>query len=82
MGAHSTVSCALFMDVTNPRIGATQYGIFTGIANVGLNGGGMITGSMVAAFGFTRTFLYSAWIFGPALLILHFIKLKEHIKRS
>jgi MFS family permease len=82
MGAHSTVSCALFMDVTNPRIGATQYGIFTGIANVGLNGGGMITGSMVAALGFTRTFLYSAWVFGPALLILHFIKLKEHIRRS
>ena len=82
MGAHSTVSCALFMDVTNPRIGATQYGIFTGIANVGLNGGGMITGSMVATIGFARTFLYSAWVFGPALLILHFIKLKEHIKRS
>ena len=82
MGAHSTVSCALFMDVTNPRIGATQYGIFTGVANAGLNGGGMITGSMVAALGFTRTFLYSAWVFGPALLILHFIKLKEHIKRS
>lgn len=81
MGAHSTVSCALFMDVTNPRIGATQYGIFTGIANVGLNGGGMITGSMVATLGFTRTFLYSAWVFGPALLILHFIKLKGHIKR-
>ena len=82
MGAHSTVSCALFMDVTNPRIGATQYGIFTGIANVGLNGGGMITGSMVATIGFARTFLYSAWVFGPALLILYFIKLKRHIRRS
>ena len=82
MGAHSTVSCAQFMDVTNPRIGATQYGIFTGIANVGLNGGGMITGSMVTALGFTRTFLYSGWVFGPALLILYFIKLKDHIRRS
>jgi len=82
MGAHSTVSCALFMDVTNPRIGATQYGIFTGIANVGLNGGGMITGSLVVAFGFARTFLYASWVFGPAMLVLYYIRLgKEKIKK-
>jgi MFS family permease len=80
MGAHSTVSCALFMDVTNPRIGATQYGVFTGIANVGLNGGGMVTGSLVAAFGFARTFLYAAWVFGPALLLLYFIRLQRSRK--
>lgn len=77
MGGHSTASCALFMDVTNPRIGATQYGIFTGIANVGLNGGGMITGSLVVALGFARTFLYAAWVFGPALLVLYFIQIKK-----
>jgi MFS transporter, PAT family, beta-lactamase induction signal transducer AmpG len=77
MGGHSTVSCALFMDVTNPRIGATQYGILTGIANVGLNGGGMITGSLVVALGFSRTFLYAAWVFGPALLVLYFIRIKK-----
>lgn len=78
MGAHSTVSCALFMDVTNPRIGATQFGIFTGVANVGLNGGGMITGSMVALLGFSRTFLYAAWVFGPTMLLLYFIRLKKN----
>ena len=82
MGGHSTVSCALFMDVTNPRIGATQYGIFTGIANIGLNGGGMITGTMVAAIGFSRTFLYAGWVFGPAILVLYFIRLgKQKIKK-
>ena len=77
MGCHSTASCALFMDVTNPRIGATQYGIFTGIANVGLNGGGMITGTMAVALGFSRTFLYAAWVFGPALLVLYFIRITK-----
>jgi MFS family permease len=80
MGGHSTVSCALFMDVTNPKIGATQYGIFTGIANVGLNGAGMITGTLAVSLGFARTFLYAAWIFGPALLILHFIQIKKEGK--
>jgi PAT family beta-lactamase induction signal transducer AmpG len=82
MGGHSTVSCALFMDVTNPRIGATQYGIFTGIANVGLNGAGMITGSLAVSLGFARTFLYAAWVFGPALLVLYFIRIKKGIERS
>ena len=77
MGGHSTASCALFMDITNPRIGATQYGIFTGIANVGLNSGGMVTGSLVVALGFARTFLYAAWVFGPALLVLYFIQIKK-----
>jgi PAT family beta-lactamase induction signal transducer AmpG len=77
MGGHSTVSCALFMDFTNPRIGATQYGIFTGIANVGLNGAGMVTGSLAVTLGFARTFLYAAWVFGPALLVLYFIRIKK-----
>ena len=77
MGGHSTASCALLMDVTNPRIGATQYGMFTGIANVGLNGGGMLTGSLVVALGFSRMFLYAAWVFGPALLVLYFIRIKK-----
>jgi predicted MFS family arabinose efflux permease len=64
--------------VTNPRIGATQYGIFTGIANVGLNGGGMITGFLAVLLGFSRTFLYAAWVFGPALLVLYFIRIKKN----
>jgi MFS family permease len=80
MGGHSTVSCALFMDVTNPKIGATQYGIFTGIANVGLNGAGMITGTLAVSLGFARTFLYAAWVFGPALLVLHLIQIKKEGK--
>jgi MFS transporter, PAT family, beta-lactamase induction signal transducer AmpG len=82
MGGHSTVSCALFMDVTNPRIGATQYGIFTGIANVGLNGAGMITGTLAISLGFSRTFLYAAWVFGPALLVLYFIRIQKEKKES
>jgi len=77
MGGHSTVSCALFMDVTNPRIAATQYGIFTGIANIGLNGGGMITGTIVTVLSFSQTFLYAGWVFGPTILLLYFIKLKK-----
>jgi predicted MFS family arabinose efflux permease len=77
MGGHSTASSALAMDITNPNIGATQYGIFSGVANIGVNSGGMVTGTMVAALGFSRTFLYSTWVFGPALLVLYYIRIKK-----
>jgi MFS transporter, PAT family, beta-lactamase induction signal transducer AmpG len=82
MGGHSTVSCALFMDITNPKIGATQYGIFTGIANIGLNGGGMVTGTLVAALSFNQTFLYAGWVFGPTILVLYYIRLRERNKKE
>jgi len=80
LGAHSTVACALFMDITNPRIGATQYGILTGVANVGLNGGGMISGSIAAAFSFAHVFLFASWTFGPTLLVLYLIRFKNKKK--
>jgi hypothetical protein len=40
-------------------------------------GGETMSGTLIAMFGFSRTFLYSGWVFGPALLLLYFIKLKK-----
>jgi len=70
------------MDVINPRVGATQFSILTGLGNLGmLNIGSGSGGILVAMLGFSRTFLYSAWIFGPALLILYYIRLKKAYKK-
>jgi MFS family permease len=76
-GGYYASSMAMVMDVTNPKIGATQYSVLTATFNVGEMSGQMMSGSLVAMLGFSRVFLYSAWVFGPALLILHFIKLKK-----
>ena len=76
-GGYITAGCTMFMDVTNPRAGATEYSIFMSRGNAGMTGGETVSGTLVSMFGFGRTFLYSAWIFGPALLILFFIKLKK-----
>jgi len=65
---------ALFMDITNPKIGATQYSILASITNFGEFGIAMISGMLVLMLGYSRFFLYAAWILGPALLILYFIK--------
>ncbi|MCK4332389.1 MAG: MFS transporter [Thermoplasmatales archaeon] len=81
-GCYNSAIMALFMDVTNPRIGATQFSILTSLANVGEIGiGNTFSGAMISALGFTRTFLYSAWFFGPALLVLYYIRLKKTYKK-
>jgi PAT family beta-lactamase induction signal transducer AmpG len=77
-GGWIAASCVLVMDITNPKIGATQYSILMSITNFGEEGIGTISGSLVALFGFGRVFLFSAWMCGPALLILYFIRLKKN----
>ncbi len=81
-GGYVTAKCAMFMDVTNPRVGATQFSILTSLGNAGIVGGETVSGTLVAMLGFGRVFLYSAWVFGPALLVLHFIRLKKHIRKA
>ena len=81
-GAYLTVNFAMMMDITNPKAGATQFSILTSLANSGSIIGETASGSMVALFGFGRTFLFSAWFLGPALLVLYFIKLKNKIKKK
>jgi MFS family permease len=77
-GGYLTVSCALMMDVCNPKIGTTQYSILCSICNFGEFGTESISGSLIALLGFSRVFLYSAWFCGPSLLVLYFIRLKKN----
>lgn len=81
-GGYTAVGCALFMGASNPKIGATQFSILTSLGNAGMLAGETISGTLIVVFGFTRTFLYSAWFFGPALLVLHFVKEKKQMKKS
>jgi len=73
---------ALYMDNTNPTIGATQFSIFTSISNFGDIGVAMISGSLVVLLGYQRFFLYAALIVGPALLILRFVQEKHIIEKK
>jgi len=79
---HFVAMGALFMDITNPKIAATQYSILTSIANFGDIGIGMISGALVLMLGYNRFFLYAAWIVGPALLVLYFVKEKQVMKNK
>jgi len=70
---YSTIG-ALLMDVTNPKIGGTQYSFLASISNLGELGIGMVSGSLLLYFGHFRFFLYTAVIIGASLLTLYFVK--------
>ena len=65
---------ALLMDVTNPKIGGTQYSFLASVSNFGELGIGMISGSLVVYLGHNRFFLYTAIIIGASLLTLYFVQ--------
>jgi len=65
---------ALFMDITNPKIGAAQYSFIASIANFGQVGIALISGSLLTILGYNRFFFYTAIIVGLSLLILYFVK--------
>jgi len=73
-GSSFSALMALFMDITNPKIGGTQYSILTSITNFGDYSIAIVSGSLLMVLGYQRFFLYAAWIIGPALLILYYIK--------
>ena len=73
-GGYTTPLCAMFMDVTNPRIGATQYSVFISLFNLGIILAMTVSGPLYVMLGIARVFLYAAWIFGPSLVILYFIR--------
>jgi MFS family permease len=77
-GGYTSTVCAMFMDVTDPRIGATQYSVFISLFNFGIFIAMTISGPLYDVLDISRVFLYSAWIFGPALLFLYFIRLKKN----
>jgi len=79
-GGYATSGLAMMMDITNPKIGATQFSMFASLGNAGMTIGETISGTVVTILGFTGAFLYSAWFFGPALLILYFIRFKKPMK--
>jgi MFS family permease len=73
---------ALYMDTTDPEIGATQFSIYSSFGNLGLTGGQSVSGSLATFFGFSITFFLAALIFAPAMIILYFINLKKLDKKN
>ncbi|MCK4902251.1 MAG: MFS transporter [Thermoplasmatales archaeon] len=81
-GGHHSALGALAMDVTNPKVGAAQFSLIMAAGNAGEMGGTAVSGSLISIIGFSRIFLYSGWFYGPALLVLYFVRLKSTSKQN
>lgn len=79
-GLFATV-LALCMDITNPSISATQFSLLISLTNAGELLGGAVSGTLISLLDFSRVFLYAAWILGPALLILYYIRIPSYLQR-
>jgi predicted MFS family arabinose efflux permease len=66
------------MDITNAKVSAFQFSILISVMNAGELIGELISGPLISSLGFTRMFLFSAWIFGPSLLFLYYIIKKQY----
>ena len=64
----------MFMDVTNKKIAATQFGIFLSLGNIGYFGVIAATGIIIASVGFDGLFLILALLLIPSLIIMRIIK--------
>lgn len=80
-GGLFTVLLATSMDITNKKISALQFSILISLMNAGELSGEFISGPLISSIGFARTFLTSAWIFGPSILFLYYSIKKNYFSK-
>jgi MFS family permease len=68
---------AMYMDATNPKIGATQYSIFNCLSNLSVVISGIFAGFLISLLGFKNVFIVIGMIIIIPVIILYFIKLKN-----
>ena len=70
---------ALAMDITNPKVGASELSIIYSIANLGDVGASAIAGTLVVMLGFQNVFLISGIVLIPAIFTLYKLKNEKEI---
>lgn len=76
-GGISSIGCAILMDFVNPKIGATEFSIMTSFFNLGSTVGATFSGFIVVLLGFHYSFIISALVYIPSIILLNFIQLKK-----
>jgi PAT family beta-lactamase induction signal transducer AmpG len=76
--ARNSTARAMYMDVTNLKIGATQYSIFNSLSVISVVLTGMFAGTLIAILGYINIFIVGALVVIPPLIILYFINLNNN----
>ncbi len=75
IGMFTASSYALFMDITNPQLGATQFSAYMGATNGCESWSTLAVGRLHSAFGYPLAFIVMSCISLTALPLLRFISL-------
>lgn len=73
IGMFTASSYALFMDITNPQLGATQFSAYMGATNGCEAWSGYTVGKLHTAFGYSAAFTIMSFVSLITLLVLRFI---------
>ena len=76
-GGLAVTNSALMMDMTNKKIGGTQFSIYSSIYNAGFIMTAAVGGTLVEAFDYSIVFILSGLLMIPAVLVLYQVKRKE-----
>ncbi|MBK8954300.1 MAG: hypothetical protein IPM34_01910 [Saprospiraceae bacterium] len=75
IGMFTTSSYALFMDVTNPKLGATEFSLFMAATNACESWVVWLTGILVVSFNYSSAFLIMSVVSLSSLFFLRKIKI-------
>jgi MFS family permease len=81
IGLFTAASYALFMNLTDVRLGGTQFSLFMGATNLCESGAAFAGGRIVAAAGYPAAFLVAAAASLPALLAVRALRIGDNGKR-
>jgi predicted MFS family arabinose efflux permease len=77
IGLFTATTYALFMDLTDPRIGATQFSAFMGATNLCESQAARWGGALTAARGYAVSFSVLQLVAFAALLLVPFLRRRE-----
>jgi hypothetical protein len=81
IGMFTASSYALFMDITDPRLGATQFSAYMGATNGCEAWSGYTVGKLHSAFGFPIAFIIMSVVSLISLPLLIFISVSSHVEK-
>lgn len=82
IGVFTAASYALFMDLTQPRLAATQFSAFMGSTNGCESWSGYVSGVLIASYGYSSAMVTMATISLLSLPLLATLKITRHVDQK
>lgn len=82
IGVFTATTYALFMDLTNPALGGTQFSAFMGATNLCESWSALVVGVLIVSYGYPLALAVMAVIALPGLALLPMLRTVDSVPRS